>query len=80
MTENPQKLDDFEMDLLRRGYEFVTEKILPEEIEPSNHRDIYTNIKPLYNSMRHMGFSEDTVIRIRFIDNKYVANIFKKQF
>lgn len=80
-----QILDDLEKSLLEDGYEFVTEKVITEQTEPTNPQKVYLDVKQLSydlkqldRSMRYLGFAQDVVIRIKFVDNKYVAKIFAK--
>ncbi len=79
MGKGYHKLDKFELELISRGYEIAGAKILSEETDLLNPGRIYTNIKPIYSTIRKLGFSEDTIIRIRLTDDKYLATIFTRK-
>ena len=73
MATKPPNLDDFEMDLFKKGYKLISEQELPQENEPMNHKRIYTNAKPLYNTFRFLGFQEEIIVRVKFRDNKHFS-------
>jgi len=78
MKKSP-KLDNFEMMLFRLGYEPTAEIELNEETDFRNHHRVFPNIKPLKNIIRDFGFQEDTIIRVRYFDNKYYGTIYTKK-
>jgi len=75
---NPPNLDEFEMDLFRRGYKLIGESELNEETDPRNPHRIFPNPKSLCNDIRFAGFHEEILIRIKHRDNKYFAAIYTK--
>ena len=79
MAKSPPNLDDFEMDLFKRGYKPVTETELQDVPEHFNPRRIFIDIKPIYNDVRFLGFQEEILIRIKLRDNKYFATTYIKK-
>ena len=75
---NPPNLDNFEMDLFRKGYELIAETELEEETDPLNHHRIFPNIESLCDDIRFAGFHEEILIRIKNRDNKYFAAVYIK--
>ena len=71
MNKLPPKLDDFELMIFRLGYLPSAETQLKEETEYNNPHKIFPNLRPLKNIIRDFGFQEDSIIRIRYFNNKY---------
>ena len=73
---DPPHLDDFEENLIRKGYKPAGEQELFEGTDHANPQNIYIDIKPLFNTFKNIGFQEESIVRIKLRKNKYIASIF----
>ena len=72
----PHNLDEFEEAIFKLGYVQVAEIILDEIKDERDYKKIYANVWPFQKIARDLGFQEDTIMRVRFFDNKYYGTFY----
>jgi hypothetical protein len=74
--KNIPPVDNFKEEMIALGFHLVGELELNEETDFRNTQRVYPNISKLTLLIKHFGFQEDIVSRIKFIDNKHQTTVY----